>query len=289
MNKKKEIANKIYDYTEEEIKDDFLKLKEIKCSNVKVKSLIGNKLVNYFTAYERLEAKGNKGINFYDFLTNIKKYKKTNYYKSFVKYFKDINGSNFMLNWNFYKLYFGCPSIFKPIIAKNIYCKFKPNTILDFTMGWGGRMVGACALDVPNYIGIDINKDLKKPLTNMLKFISPYTETNVKLIFKDALKVDYSKMKYDLVLTSPPYYNIEQYKYNERLTVKEWNENFYIPLITKTFKYLQLNGVYCLNISPDIYEVVKTILGKANKKINMYKSKRETIVKKEWIYIWFKS
>ena len=32
----------------------------------------------------------------------------------------------------------------------------------DPCMGWGGRLVGACALDIPKYIGIDLNKSLEK-------------------------------------------------------------------------------------------------------------------------------
>jgi site-specific DNA-adenine methylase len=155
-------------------------------------------------------------------------------------------------------------------------------------MGWGGRMVGACSLDIQNYIGIDLNKDLKKPLSDMVKFISPYTQTKIKLFFKDALTIDYSKLYYDFVLTSPPYYNIEQYKYNEKLTKEEWDNNFYIPIITKTYEHLQKNGVYCLNIPSDVYEVVKNILGKSDKKIQMWKSPRTEKNKKEWIYVWYK-
>jgi hypothetical protein len=288
INKKKKIANELYNYSLDEIKEDFLKLKEIKCSNVNVKSLIGNKLVNYFTAYERLDVIGSKNINFYDFLTNINTIKKKKSYISLENYYGDKK-KPLLINYDYCRLYSGCNvAIFKPIIAKQIYCMFKPTSILDFTMGWGGRMVGACSLDIPNYIGIDLNKDLKTPIKNMYKFISPHTETKVNLIFKNALDVDYSKLYYDLVLTSPPYYNIEQYKYNKRLSKEEWDNNFYIPIITKTYKYLQPKGVYCLNIPDDVYDVIKTVLGKAHKKIEMHKNKRRADAKKEWIYIWFK-
>jgi len=290
LKEKKELAKELRDYTKEEIKEDFLKLKEITCSNVNVRSLVGNKIVDYFTFYERLDVKGLKGLNYYDFLTNINKFKKTNSYKSLKEYNKKTaNMPETKINYKYGQLYAGLNvAIFKPIIAKHIYCIFKPTSILDFTMGWGGRMVGACALDIPNYIGIDLNKSLKKPLSDMVKFISPYTETKIKLLFQDALTVDYSKLYYDFVLTSPPYYNIEQYKYNEKLTEEDWNKNFYIPIITKTYKYLQPKGVYCLNIPKDVYEIAKKILGKADRKINMYKSKRTQTIKKEWIYIWFK-
>jgi hypothetical protein len=46
----------------------------------------------------------------------------------------------------------------------------------------------------------------------MVKLLKPHTDTRVKLMFKSALDVDYSKLEYDMVLTSPPYYDIEVYR-----------------------------------------------------------------------------
>jgi hypothetical protein len=40
--------------------------------------------------------------------------------------------------------------IFSDLWFPKIYEIFKPTSILDFTMGWGGRMVGAMALNVKN-------------------------------------------------------------------------------------------------------------------------------------------
>jgi DNA modification methylase len=79
-------------------------------------------------------------------------------------------------------------------------------------MGWGGRLVGACIAGVPKYIGIDTNRNLEAPYKNMceqLKKLSPCTDA--QLLFVDALTVDYSAFEYDMVFTSPPYYNKEIY------------------------------------------------------------------------------
>ena len=122
---------------------------------------------------------------------------------------------------NVFRLYFGSISIFKPIVAMYIYNKFNPKSILDMTMGWGGRLVGACALDIEKYTGIEINSNLYKPYKNMLKFLCGKTKTKVKLFFEDAVKFDYSKIDYDLVLTSPPYYNIEIYRKNKKMSKED--------------------------------------------------------------------
>jgi hypothetical protein len=283
------IAKQLRDYTNDEMKKDFLKLKSV--SKINLRGLMGNKIVDNFTFYERLEVRGLKGINYYDFLSNIHEYQKRNYYKTLEEYNKKTrNIPEKRLNYKYAQLYFSLNvAIFKPIIAKYIYSLYKPKSILDFCMGWGGRMVGACSLDIPNYIGIDLNKDLEKPISDMVNFISPYTQTKTKLFFEDALTVDYSTLFYDFVLTSPPYYNIEIYKYNKKLKKEEWDNNFYIPIITKTFKYLQPNGVYCLNIPVEVYEIAKKILGEANKQIEMQKSPRTQTIKTEYIYIWYKN
>ena len=53
-----------------------------------------------------------------------------------------------------------------------IYHLFNPHTVLDPTMGWGGRLVGACVLDVPKYIGIDlISKQVKRYQYSILLLI----------------------------------------------------------------------------------------------------------------------
>ena len=72
--------------------------------------------------------------------------------------------------------------------------------------------------------------------------------------------------------------------------MEEWNNEFYIPTIEKTFKHLKKGGHYCLNIPKDLYKnVAIKLLGKPSTKIVMPKSKRtneETY--QEFIYIWKK-
>ena len=292
------ISNKIYDLTEKDVLDDFNKLREIGCAYHKDLSIVGNKVVNKYTLIERLNSKGKQNISFYDLYKN-KNYVKTKpFVKKMVDFYKKHRATynDAKVFFRISNLYYSSISIFKPFIAMKIYCIYKPTSILDFTMGWGGRLVGACALDIPNYIGIDSNNNLRQPYTEMTKFLNKNSKTNIKLFFQDALSIDYSKLSYDLVLTSPPYYDIEIYGTQEnndlkhKKTMEEWNNEFYIPIIEKTFKYLKKGGHYCLNIPKDLYKnVAIKLLGKPSTKIVMPKSKRtneETY--QEFIYIWKK-
>ena len=144
--------------TEADVVSDFNKLKNINIKTISMLSLVGNKTVNYFTLNERLNTKTKTGISFLDFLKNIYKYNECNYYERFMQ-----NNEHFSLiknQYSYFKMYHGSICIFKPLIAMQIYDIYKPQSVLDPTMGWGGRLVGAGAANVPHYIGIDNNEKL---------------------------------------------------------------------------------------------------------------------------------
>jgi hypothetical protein len=290
---KRKIAKNIKPITLEDAEKDYLNLVNTK-PIPPITSNKGNKFIDYFTFLEKLETVGKKGISFWDFWENKSMYLKKKYVQNLYNYLNENEKTNkdYKL-FDIFRVYFGSISIFKPVIAMNIYNRYKPTSILDFTMGWGGRLVGACALNIPKYTGIDLNKNLKKPYEDMINTLKELgTTTKIKLIFQDALSVDYSKINYDMVLTSPPYYNTELYTGTNKLTKEEWNENFYKPLFYKTYKNLKKNGYYILNVSTNIYnDILIKMLGKANKIISMYAPRANKIKQKEYkefIYIWIK-
>jgi hypothetical protein len=124
----------------------------------------------------------------------------------------------------------------------------------------------------------------------MVDTLKPMTTTKIELLFKSALDVDYSKLDYDFVLTSPPYYNIEIYNKNSVIKKEEWENNFYIPVFTVTYKHLKKGGHYCLNVPVNIYEdVCVKVLGKCHDKIPLGKrSRNKKDTYSEYIYIWKK-
>ena len=132
----------------------------------------------------------------------------------------------------------------------------------------------------------------------MIEIIRPMTETKITVLFKDALKVDYSKYDYDMVFTSPPYYNLEIYKGTEKQTKDDWDNNFYEPVFTKTWQHLKRGGHYCLNVPKEVYErVCLKVFGKADEFIPLVKQERKKVgeakdpAKKygEFIYVWRKN
>ena len=290
---KMRLVDQIYPISDADVLADFNKLVAIGCARHPPLSLVGNDVVNKFTALERLNTLGTHDINFYDVWFNKSELKKENYVEKMVDFYKR-NKPNYPEEKMFFRLsnlYFSSISIFKPLVAMDVYCRFKPSSILDFTMGWGGRLVGACALNIPKYIGIDSNINLKTPYKKMSRFLKKHSTTDIDLYFKDALTIDYSKLDYDLVLTSPPYYNLETYTGSNQKPKEEWNRDFYEPIFKMTFQHLKRGGYYCLNIPSEVYETVaKKVLGKPFTKIPLTKSKRTTTeTYSEFVYVWKKN
>jgi hypothetical protein len=277
--------------------EDFNKLKIIgkNASNVSSRCRTGNNIVDYFTFTERLNTKGKYDINFFEFISNIDEFKKKKFIANMLKYYEDVKNknktkNNYIVLKEVYNICISAINIFRPLVAMEIYVKYNPKCVLDFTCGWGGRLVGACALNIPNYIGIDINTNLLNPYLEMKSFFKNISETNVDIFFENAAEFDYSKITYDMVLTSPPYYFLEKYSNNETYnnSKKEMKDKFYIPVFSNTYKYLQSGGHYCLNINKEMYEdICIGLLGVATDIIPFKKSKRQNNYE-EFIYIWYK-
>jgi len=253
---------------------------------------IGNKVVDYFTYEERLFTKANQNIDFYTFWRNRKENRKIKYIQNMLKFYESRDIAE-IRKWKYiYNLYVSSVSIFRPIVAMEIYDKVNAKRVLDFTMGWGGRLVGACARNLEAYYGVDLNTHLETPYRNLVGFLKelPVT-TDIELHFKDALFVDYSKMDYDTVLTSPPYYNIEVYRNQPLKTKTQWNEEFYKPILEKTWASLKVGGHYCLNVPLEVYEnACIPVFGKCHMKMILKKRQRSKTNKYvEYIYIWKKA
>jgi hypothetical protein len=287
---KNAISKKLKNISEEEAIKDYEHLTQIDLKHVSNETRTGNKFVDYFTFPQRLETVSKKGMNYFDFLQDTE-YHKKEYIKKLINYQKGDDKQ--VALYRVFKLHCGSIGLFKPLNAMEVYKRFKPRSVLDFCLGWGSELVGATALDVPNFIGIDLNKSLKEPYLRMTKLLKQIgSKTKIKLMFKDALKVDYSKLDYDMVLTSPPYYNVELYNGTKQRTEEEWEEEFYIPIFTETYKHLKKGGHYALNVPQKIYEsVCLDLFGPADIKMPLKKKAhpKNKLTKKgydEYIYVW---
>lgn len=293
--KKISIAKRFRDITEEEAMRDYENLENIHPSKSDLNKRSGSVFIDYYMFPYRLDVitYRHKGINFYDFINKPSNYLGEKGYKYYKEFIKDNSA------YNFYSLYISSVSIFKPLLSKYIYELFKPTCILDPTMGWGGRMIGAMAIPDIKYIGFDTNKDLIKPYKNMVNDLQ--IKDRVKLFFKDSAKADLSKFDYDMVFTSPPYYNEKNLieKYENMITYddkEEWYDKFFHPVFHNAYTHMKKGGHFCINTNTDGYEMLTRFLGKCHKKIDIKNTKAQRKredgkfkdYSKEYIYIWLK-
>jgi tRNA1(Val) A37 N6-methylase TrmN6 len=291
-----DISKQIKHISLEEIEREMTQLIEIgeKASSMSPRSRIGNNIVDYFTFSQRLSTKGKYNVNFYEFLVNIDEFKKKKFIQNMLHYYDTVKNKTKKKNFytvmkEVYNICISAINIIRPLVYMEIYSKYKPKCVLDFCAGWGGAAVAASALNIQKYIGIEINNSLIEPYNQLIKFLEERSETTVQMIFDNAITIDYSKMDYDFVFTSPPYYFIQKYENNTEYTSKkEMDEKFYIPLFSKTYKNLKKDGVYALNINKEVYEnVCIKLLGDAHDSYPYKKSKRQNDYD-EIVYVWKK-
>lgn len=176
---------------------------------------------------------------------------------------------------------------FKPSTAKYIYKLFDAENVLDPCAGWGGRMLGAMSLNI-NYTGYDTNKNMREAYTNMITSQESF-QSNISMNWVDCLLGDFTKDNYDLVLTSPPYSNMEIY---EGMTPWQNDDDFYkrfmCPLMAKIG--WETECPICINMSPKMYKDLTTKYGivPCDEAIDLrqqlgkqYKTKSQ-----DYIYVW---
>lgn len=179
----------------------------------------------------------------------------------------------------------GAIIFFKPTTAMYVYKKYNATSVLDPTAGWGGRMLGAWALNL-SYTGIDTNSSLQPAYRDMMTLLN---SEKLKMIWDDALSVDFSKIDYDCVLTSPPYINLEIYPGMTVFESKDiFYKNFLIPLLDKCRKHIKRGGRVCFNISPKMYSDLTDVFKyeKAKEMVPLLQQKVRGIDKGDKVYVW---
>lgn len=153
-------------------------------------------------------------------------------------------------------------SQFRPSAAKTIYDYFQAKIVLDFSIGWGDRILGAhTSKFVEKYVGIDPNGNLFDGYMNQILCYDGLD--NKKMGFKliqgraedENIVLD---DEFDLIFTSPPYFDKEKYDQSDNQSYKmykgfdSWLKDFLCKTIEIRSRNLKSGGHLVINIS-DIY------------------------------------
>ena len=154
-------------------------------------------------------------------------------------------------------------SQFKPNAAKALYDYFDVKNVLDFSAGWGDRLAGFYAsLNTELYVGLDPrveNHPIYHKQAQYYDKLLTMFENEKKVFFhtEPAEDFDYSEYDdtFDIVFTSPPYFNVERYSYDDTQswvrykTINDWNKDFLHKAIEKMWPSIRSGGKLCINIS----------------------------------------
>ena len=146
------------------------------------------------------------------------------------------------------------------------------NSYLDFSCGWGVRMLSAFKHRI-DYFGIEPNFLLVERLQQLHQ---DYQTVNLVQVNKE-IRVTGSEIlqsdwqgKFGLVFSSPPYFNLEDYKigeqsYKKGVSFSDWLTNYLNPTILNIHTYLIPNGFFAINIKNFAdYKLTEAVFNMAN-------------------------
>ena len=144
-------------------------------------------------------------------------------------------------------------TVYRPLLTKRIVEYFKAKNVLDVCVGWGGRMLGSASVDGVSYTGIEPYSKTYNGLVNIKNELK-LSDDQVTL-YNDVAEnvVPTLERKYDLALTSPPYYNLEVYSDESTQShhygsYKDWVAKFLTPVVEGVIDKLVDGGKSCWSV-----------------------------------------
>lgn len=147
---------------------------------------------------------------------------------------------------------------YRTVTTKAIVQYYKAEKVLDPCAGWGGRMLGALAAGA-SYVGCEPDPNTAKGLKGILDDTAiPQAVRSKARILEMPAEVGLPQLaelaeKFDLVLTSPPYFNLELYTAGDQSTVRytvweDWTEKWLKPVILGCLARLKEGGTSCWSV-----------------------------------------
>ena len=164
----------------------------------------------------------------------------------------------------------GVATNFKPMNAKAIYERYCPKNgnILDFSAGYGGRMLGALtSKNNYKYTGIEPNTETYSNLIKLYNHISSAIPSNnfqcgdIRILngcSEDVIKNITDQ--FDFAFSSPPYFNLEHYcdeknqSHIKNPTLDGWFIDYVRPTVEAIHGKLKNNCLLAVNIADYNYK-----------------------------------
>lgn len=248
-----------YYYSLEYILDNFEKLKTYKQDEIKTnrKNILYNlninfkrdekfvRITDYFTEECRVKCNFGDYISPYDYFQTNRKVIVENVGK---------NPPYHKIDSQIYNSGIKQCTLFNLIVCTSILKYFKPKRWLDPSAGWGDRLIAAINYGDCTYRATDPNSCLHPKYKEIIDTFG--ADKKDYKITKEGFEVAQIEADYyDLVFTSPPFFDLEKYsdeesqsnvKYN---SLEKWFDGFMYPFLIKGVAALQKNGHFCLYVN----------------------------------------
>lgn len=260
------VRNNIYhNYDEHYLKQILINFynQDLDLTNYNIENRNVSKILNYFFEDLIYKAKSKNGkyspkeiIENDDLLLIALDY--IDKHKSF--YHKKSDDAN-LRDFFFSSSFAGKVTNFNPVVARKIferYVPFQGATILDYSCGFGSRMLGALSSCYNyNYIGVDPYKELYLRLLKFSKWIhTTLQNSSTSKIFNVGSEQFIPSLigQVDLSFSSPPYFNYERYtesttqSYIMYPVYNEWLEKYVTVTVRNIYQYTKKNGLHLVNL-----------------------------------------
>jgi len=149
---------------------------------------------------------------------------------------------------------------FKPMNARAVWeyiCPVFRGRVLDFSSGYGGRMLGALTSNLRyHYSGIDPNTRTHQGLQALGELITDMgLGAGYEMYNCGSEEMGAAPDHYDAAFSSPPYFNLETYCdeptqcMNRYRNLDAWFEQYVTPTLQMIHRSLESDGVYAVNIA----------------------------------------
>jgi len=152
----------------------------------------------------------------------------------------------------------GLPANFNPGLAKYLYGRYGAGCrALDFSAGYGGRLLGFLANGVGSYYGVDPNPASISDLRNMADLICPWSKIPRDQVVLQCGPFEDCNIEeeFDIVMSSPPYFKLESYSDDAFQSISrypeysEWLDRFWKATLTKSLSLLKNGGHLVFSLS----------------------------------------
>jgi 16S rRNA G966 N2-methylase RsmD len=240
--------NVLHFYEDKKLKSDWEKLlKTTFDKNTNSTVRVGMKLCeHFFPNFYEIKSKNKSFIELWNDEENLKKILRWNRKSHSTPYLSELKRG----------IYFCCgltkSTMYRPHLAKAILSNLEGDRVIDPCCGWGGRLLGAISSN-KHYTGFEPNKKTYDNLKRLVSFLN--IEDKVTL-YNDVIEniSKYNLNKFDILLTSPPYFNLEIYCDDKRQSenlynnYNDWSLKWLNKIIKDLSNYITDDGYMCWNV-----------------------------------------